>query len=84
MARRAVVDPVYRLIVDVARANPTDSTRTVAACGKPRTRPPGEPQADAAGDTRAAAAGTSPAGCATDAAPASSASSGQTISGTST
>ena len=29
--RRAVVDPVDRLIVDVARANPTDGTRMVAA-----------------------------------------------------
>jgi putative transposase len=30
-ARRAVVDPVDRLIVEVARANPTDGTRMVAA-----------------------------------------------------
>jgi putative transposase len=30
-ARRAVVDPVDRLIVDVARDNPTDGTRMVAA-----------------------------------------------------
>jgi putative transposase len=30
-ARRAVLDPVDRLIVDVARANPTDGTRMVAA-----------------------------------------------------
>jgi putative transposase len=29
--RRALVDPVDRLIVDVARANPTDGTRMVAA-----------------------------------------------------
>ncbi len=29
--RRAVVDPVDRLIVEVARANPTDGTRMVAA-----------------------------------------------------
>jgi putative transposase len=31
MARRAVVDPVDRLIVEVARGNPTDGTRMVAA-----------------------------------------------------
>jgi putative transposase len=30
-ARRAAVDPVDRLIVDIARANPTDGTRMVAA-----------------------------------------------------
>jgi putative transposase len=30
-ARRPVVDPVDRLIVEVARANPTDGTRMVAA-----------------------------------------------------
>ena len=30
-ARRALTDPVERLIVDVARANPTDGTRMVAA-----------------------------------------------------
>jgi putative transposase len=31
LARRAVSDPVDRLIVEVARANPTDGTRMVAA-----------------------------------------------------
>ena len=30
-ARRAVIDPVDRLIVEIARANPTDGTRMVAA-----------------------------------------------------
>ena len=33
-ARRAVLDPVDRLIVEVARANPTDGTRMVAALAR--------------------------------------------------
>ena len=62
--RRAVLDPVDRLIVDVAHANPSDGTRMVAALASQQLGRAGQPQAGAAGDAPAAALAAPPAAAA--------------------